>query len=36
MWCAGWDLIGLHHTIPIAFEVIPYRNRQKWALPQAA
>jgi DNA invertase Pin-like site-specific DNA recombinase len=29
-------LIGLHHTIPIAFEVIPYKTRQKWALPEAA
>ena len=29
-------LIGLHHTIPIAFEVVPYRNKLKWALPQAA
>ena len=29
-------LIGLHHTIPIAFEVVPYRNHLKWALPQAA
>jgi transposase len=25
-----------HYNIPIAFEVVPYRNRQKWALPQAA
>jgi DNA invertase Pin-like site-specific DNA recombinase len=29
-------LIGLHHTIPIAFEVVPYGNHLKWALPQAA
>jgi site-specific DNA recombinase len=24
-------LIGLHHTFPIACEIRPYRNRQRWA-----
>jgi DNA invertase Pin-like site-specific DNA recombinase len=30
------ELIGLHYNIPIAFEVVPYKSRPKWALPLAA
>jgi hypothetical protein len=29
------NLIGLRHTIPVAFEIVPYRGNPNWALPAA-